>query len=94
MTTMAKMRPRDEIENRDDPRGQFALFLRDWVDQHHGGSPKPLSDVLDCDVRAIQRWMKGQNGPAFGDLDRVAKALGYSNWATLAAAVVKHGKAK
>lgn len=90
---MTKMRPRDDVENQGDPRGQFALFLRDWIDRKHGGSPQPLAKALDCDIRAVQRWMKGQNGPAFGDLDRVANALGFSDWAKLAAAVTKYRKA-
>src|SRR5687768_11104270 len=84
-------RPRDDVENRNDPRGQFALFLRDWIDRH-GGSPIPLADALGVHKRTVQTWMKGEAGPALGDLDEVAKALGFADWSKLAAAVVKHGR--
>ncbi len=80
-------RPREDVENKGDPRGRFALFLRDWIDRKHGGSPKPLAESLGLKVRSVQTWMQGKAGPAFGDLDTVARALGYADWSKLAAAV-------
>jgi len=88
-TTMGAMRPRNEVENTGDPRGQFGLFLRAWIDKHHGGDPEPLAGKLGVSTRTIQTWAKGQAGPVFADLNEVAEALGFSDWSKLAAAVVR-----
>jgi hypothetical protein len=83
-------KPRNETKNQDDPRGQFGAFLRDWIDAKHDGDEKRLATMLDMSDRAVRLWMAGDTGPAFSDLGRVAKALGYADWAALAAAVVRH----
>lgn len=80
---------RGRIKNQGDPRGQFGAFLRDWIDRKHGGSPKPLAESLGVAVRTVQHWAGGAGGPAFEDLDRVAVALGMSDFAALALALRK-----
>ena len=82
-------RPQHDVENTDDPRGQFGLFLRAWLETH---SAKDLAEELGVSIRTLQTWGKGQAGPAFQDLDRIAAALGYSDWSKLAAAIVRHLK--
>lgn len=83
--TMGK--PRGKIMNTGDPRGQFGAFLRDWLDRKHEGSPEALAKSLRISVRTVQHWASGSGGPPFGDLDRVAVAIGYSDFAAMAAAV-------
>lgn len=85
-------RPRREIENMNDPRGQFASLLRHWLDKHHHGDGAPLAKSLGVSLRTIQTWAKGQAGPPLADLNRVALALGFSDWSKLAAAAVKHSR--
>lgn len=85
-------RPRGDTVNADDPRGQFGSFLRHWVDTKQGGDEKPLAKELGKSDRTIRAWITGHHGPAFEDLDRIAKAMGYANWAKLAAAVVRYAE--
>lgn len=85
------MRPREPVVNSDDPRGQFAIFLRDWVDRKHRGDLDAAAKDVGQTRRTLQNWMKGLVGPSFGDLDDVAIGLGYADWAALAAAVKRHG---
>lgn len=85
-------RPRNKVENTSDPRGQFGAFLRHWIDTNHDGDPKRLADALGVSVRAVQTWMKGQAGPTFADLGRIASELGFADWSKLAAAVVRHSR--
>ena len=82
-------RPHSDVENTGDPRGQFGLFLRAWLATH---SATDLADELDVSIRTVQTWAKGQAGPAFQDLDRVAVAMGFADWSRLAAAIVRHLK--
>ena len=85
-------RPRNEVENLDDPRGQFGVFLRAWIDKNHDGTPTKLAGALKLKVRTIQTWAKGQSGPAFADLNRVALAMGFADWSKLAVAIVRHNR--
>lgn len=85
-------KPRSEPKNPDDPRGQFGPFLREWIERHHGGDEKRLADSLGMTDRAIRKWMLGDSGPAFSDLETVAQLLGFADWADMARAIVKHAK--
>lgn len=85
-------KPRSEPKNQDDPRGQFGAFLRDWIDRKHGGDEARLAEILDVSDRTVRKWIEGANGPAFSDLDRIAKAMGYSDWAAMATAAVRFSK--
>ena len=85
-------KPRTETKNASDPRGQFGAFLRHWIDKHLGGDEKRLADKLDLSDRTIRKWIEGANGPAFQDLDRIALAMGYSDWGALASAAVRYAK--
>ena len=82
---------RGKIKNQDDPRGQLAAFLRDWIDRKHGGDANRLAKSLGVSVRTIRYWATGQKSPQLADLNKVASALGYRDWSKLAAAVVKFG---
>lgn len=82
-------RSRSDTKNSDDPRGQFGEFLRHWVDTKAGGQYGDLAENLGVSPRAVGKWMEGAAGPSFGDLDRVAVALGYDDWVDLAIAVRK-----
>lgn len=84
------------VENPDDPRGWFGLFLREWVEKQSVRQNKgrvavidDLAKTLKMKRRGIQKWLQGIGGPSFGDQDKVAKALGFSDYAKLSAAVVK-----
>lgn len=88
--------PPNDVENPDDPRGWFGLFLRDWVERQSVrrkcGRVAVIDDLaktLKMERRGVQKWLQGVGGPSFGDQDRVAKALGFSDYAKLSAAVVK-----
>jgi len=80
-------KPRGEQNNTEDPRGRFGAFLRHWIDTNHGGDESRLAESLGLAPRTIRAWMKGNNGPAFQDLDRVAEALGYQDFGSLGVAV-------
>lgn len=82
-------KPRSEAKHSDDPRGQFGAYLRDWLDNRHGGDETQLAKDLNVSDRTIRKWCEGSHGPAFGKLDEVAKAMGFADWSKLAAAVVK-----
>lgn len=84
-------RPAEQIENTGDPRGQFGRYLRHLLDSGRIDGAD-LAKTLGVSVRTVQTWAKGQAGPAFGDLDRVAVALGHTDWSRLAAAVVRYSK--
>lgn len=84
------------VENPDDPRGWFGLFLREWVEKQSVRQNKgrvavidELAKTLKMKRRGIQKWLQGIGGPSFGDQEKVAKALGFSDYAKLSAAVVK-----
>ena len=78
---------RKPIKNQGDPRAQFAAFLRSWIDKHHGGDEERLAKSLGVTGRAIRKWCEGASGPAFGDLDTVAEALGYADWFAMVRAI-------
>lgn len=93
MTTTAKEtgrmgKARGPIKNQGDPRGQFAAFLRDWIDRKHGGDAGRLAASLGVSDRTIRNWMAGE-APALDRLPEIAAALGFDDWAKLAAAVVR-----
>lgn len=80
--------PREpSTKNTGDPRGKFGRFLRSYLARKDDKDGNDLGKVLDKSPRTIRLWAQGEAGPAFADLDRVAVAMGYSNWATLATAV-------
>lgn len=81
-------RPAEHIENLGDPRGQFGRYLRHLLAVKKMTAAQ-LAEKLGKKKRAVQTWTKGQSGPAFADLDNVAKALGFRDWSKLAEAVVK-----
>lgn len=90
--TMAPREP--STENTDDPRGKFGRFLRDWLARHDDRKGDALASELGMkDSRSIRWWAQGKSGPQFADLDRVAEAMGYQNWAKLAAAVERFHEA-
>lgn len=80
-------RPRNEVQNPDDPRGQFGSFLRAFIDKNHGGDESRISKALDVSERTVRKWCEGAHGPAFQDLDRIAIALGFESWVDMALAV-------
>lgn len=82
-------RPKSAASNKNDPRGQFGEFLYAWIAKHHEGDEERLATALGMTDRAIRKWCEGKSGPAFSDLDRVAKALGMADWTDLAIAVRK-----
>ena len=79
-------RPRSKPKHPNDPRGQFGAFLRDWIDRHEDGE-RIVAEKLKMSRRAIRTWVVGNAGPTFKDLDSVAKALGFSDYAAMFAAV-------
>lgn len=83
-------KPRSQTKNTDDPRGQFGAFLRDWIDRKHGGDEDRLAQLLHVSSRTVRKWAEGSNGPAFSDLNRIALAMGYSDWAAMAAAAIRY----
>lgn len=85
-------KPRAQTKNTDDPRGQFGAFLRDWIDRKHDGDESRLAAALGISDRAVRKWCEGANAPPLADLDRIAKAMGYSDWGALASAAVRFVK--
>lgn len=85
-------KPRSQTKNTDDPRGQFGAFLRDWIDRKHDGDESRLAAMLDVSDRAVRKWCEGANAPPLADLDRIAKAMGYTDWGAMASAAVRHSK--
>lgn len=83
--TVAPREP--STKNTNDPRGKFGRFLRAYLARKDDKDANDLAKKLGRNPRSVRLWLQGETGPAFADLDRVADALGYSNWATLAAAV-------
>ena len=84
--TMTPVEP--QTSNSDDPRGRFGRFLRAHLARKGDKKGDDLADALGMESgRSIRLWMQGETGPAFKDLDRVARAIGYENWAKLAVAV-------
>ena len=83
--TMAPREP--STKNTGDPRGKFGRFLRAYLARKDDKDGDDLGVELGKSARTIRLWAQGEAGPAFSDLDRVAEAMGYSNWATLAVAV-------
>lgn len=81
---------RKPTENMGDPRGQFGEFLRDRIEKHFGGDEEKIAKALGLSTgRTLRKWMEGVHGPAFQDLDKIAKALGLDDWYALTAAVKK-----
>ena len=80
---------RGQIKNTGDPRGQFAAFLRDWIDRKHGGDESRLAGALGVSTRTVQYWMIGEKSPRFEHLHKIATAMGYSDWSKLAAAIIR-----
>lgn len=81
--------PRKTTKNMDDPRGQFGAFLRHKIDAGSMGQSE-WAKLFGITDRGLRKWLSGQGGPTFENLNNVAKVLGFANWAKLAAAVVKH----
>ncbi len=79
-------RPRSNPKHQNDPRGQFGAFLRDWIDRHERGESL-LAERLDMSRRSIRSWVVGDAGPTFGDLDAVAKALEFDDYAAMFSAI-------
>ena len=82
-------KPRNETKNLTDPRGQFGTFLRWWLDRQPTDA-KPLHKRIGVSERTIRKWCEGANAPALQDLDRIAVAMDFENWAVLAARVIRH----
>jgi transcriptional regulator with XRE-family HTH domain len=81
---------RKPTENMGDPRGQFGEFLRDRIEKHFGGDEEKIAKALGLSTgRTLRKWMEGVHGPAFQDLDKIAKALGLDDWYAMTAAVKK-----
>ncbi len=83
---------RKPTENTGDPRGQFGMFLRHWLDRRSDRSEakKGIAKAAGVEPRAVGKWEEGVAGPPLQSLDAIAKEMGYANWATLAIAAVKH----
>lgn len=83
--TMAPREP--STLNTDNPQGKFGLFLRDWLLRKGDLKGEKLGEKLNKGERTIRGWARGEMSPPLADLDTVAAALGFKNWAKLAAAV-------
>lgn len=83
-------KPRGETQNLKDPRGQLGSFLRHWIDRHHDGDESRLATAMDVSPRVVRYWIAGTKSPKFATFNKLAKALGFSDWARLAVAVNKH----
>lgn len=88
----AMPRPRGPTKNYNDPRGQLGRFLRAWIDRHYSGDESQLAKAMGVSDRAVRKWCEGAASPRLTDFGRLADALGYSDWAALAAAVVRFDK--
>lgn len=80
-------KPVGEIKNPDDPRGQFGPFLRHVLNAKFDGDVKRVADAVGISERGVRKWMEGYAGPSFGDLDKVAEAIGYRDWIDMAIAI-------
>ena len=80
--------PRQDTKNAEDPRGKFGAFLAHWLERH-GKTTHELAKTLEVSERTVRKWREGAHGPSFEDLDRVAQALGYSDWSRCYAAALR-----
>lgn len=83
-------RPRTKEVDRNDPRGQLGLFVRHWIDKHHGGDKSRLATALGISARAVAKWCEGEAAPDLLKLDQLAKEMGFADWSKLASAAVKY----
>jgi len=80
--------PRQDAKNTSDPRGKFGAFLAHWLDRQRKTTHE-LAATLNVSERTIRKWREGAHGPAFEELDRVAVALGYTDWSRCYAAALR-----
>jgi hypothetical protein len=87
-------RPRDPVNNANDPRGQLGRFLRAWIDEHYDGDESKISEPMGISERAVRKWCEGNAAPSLSDFAKLAKVLKFRDWAALALEVVAFSKSK
>jgi hypothetical protein len=78
----------NKTKNLTDPRGVFGAFLEHWLDKNRK-SLSEFAGTLGLTPRAVGKWREGTSGPSFDDLDRVAHAMGFSDFGKCYSAAVR-----
>lgn len=89
---LAMPRPRTPTKNEGDPRHELGRFLRAWIDRHHAGDESRLAKAMGVSDRAVRKWCEGAASPPLSDFGRLADAMGYADWGSLAVAVVRFNR--
>ena len=85
---------RTPTKNTDDPRGQFGMFLRHWLDRQSDRSKAKarLAEAAKVTPRAVGKWEEGAAAPPMQSLPAIAKVMGFADWGRLCMAAVRYFK--
>lgn len=83
-------KPRTKVVDPSTPKGQFGIYVRHWIDKHHGGDVERIAKAVGVSERAVTKWCEGESAPDLEKLALLADAMGFSHWSALGAAAQRH----